>query len=776
MLIASTLGILIFIFAAPAVVKRYAEEAAVFEPRDLSVESSTPEGIRARIQGEFTLDSSRVVSRHVRVLGRFATWIAREVETGQSEVQVYLPEYGDLLIGIASLPSIKVSIRDGHVNRLDFLADLSVGDVGGIRSVANDWLGGRIEHLRLRGTTTTHLKSGLLSLGMQTLSDILTFEEKDFPALPEINITKAIAYDDNSSSQAAAVAVEVSITALFDSPFTFTIPPLGFDVLVPNCLPGDPYILVAAARTGEVEVRPRSPTSVDSYGIIRKIPNELITACPGQKSSPLDILVKNYINGLRTTIYIRGADAPSPDTPAWIVELLKSVMVPLPFTGHALVNLVKNFSMSDVNLSLPDPMAEPGTPEAQPKISALVKALIKLPEQMNFKLDVPRVRAMADVFYHDKKLGFLDLYQWLPANTTLVEDSDSLPALSVGFHMQDAPLQVTDENTLTEVIQTLILGKKAVRLRVVAAVDAEVSNRLGTFTLRKVPAEGSLSVKVPYGGSIDQLNPKIESLEIGPTTESSVLVKATMNFTNPTPYSAIVPMADLVLLYNGTAVGHVVARDVSLIPGLNTGIHVDLVWNPLAFSGANGVDVGRKMVSRYISGFNTTVNVRSYWGTIPALPKLGQAMSKLELEIPIPKVPTPDDGKDPDEGDDEGRSRFIQDATLHLWSSTAEFTLYSPLPDTAIFVTSIDASAFYEKKEPIGTIDYNVPIKVPPGISRTPQLPVNLDLSGVGYDAVRRALGRSLKMDAEAKVGVRIRQYKDIITYHGTGISANVRI
>lgn len=41
-------------------------------------------------------------------------------------------------------------------------------------------------------------------------------------------------------------------------------------------------------------------------------------------------------------------------------------------------------------------------------------------------------------------------------------------------------------------------------------------------------------------------------------------------------------------------------------------------------------------------------------------------MSKLELEIPIPKVPTPDDGKDPDEGDDEGRSRFIQDATVLL--------------------------------------------------------------------------------------------------------------
>ena len=157
-------------------VKNYVQEAAVFEPKDLSVESSTPDGIRVRIQGEFTLDSSRVTRAPVRGLGRFATWVAREVETGHSDVRVSLPEYGDALIGTASLPPIKVRIQDNHVSRLDFLADLAAGDVNGIRSVGMDWLDGRLEHLQLEGVTTTHIKSGLLSFGVQTISDTLTLE------------------------------------------------------------------------------------------------------------------------------------------------------------------------------------------------------------------------------------------------------------------------------------------------------------------------------------------------------------------------------------------------------------------------------------------------------------------------------------------------------------------------------------------------------------------------------------------------------------------------
>lgn len=67
-------------------------------------------------------------------------------------------------------------------------------------------------------------------------------------------------------------------------------------------------------------------------------------------------------------------------------------------------------------------------------------------------------------------------------------------------------------------------------------------------------------------------------------------------------------------------------------------------------------------------------------------------------------------------------------------------------------------------------------MKIPPGISQTPQIPLELDLTGVGYDAVKRALGKSLEIDAVAKVDVKVGRYTDVVNYFGKGISANVRV
>ena len=288
------------------------------------------------------------------------------------------------------------------------------------------------------------------------------------------------------------MGVDVCITAFFDFPLTFAVPPLGFEVLVPNCLPGEPYISVATARTGEIQLHPQSYTTAEANGIVKSLPDELVDACPGHKSSPLDTILLNYIHGEPTTIHVRGADAPSSNTPVWIVELLKSITIPLPVMGHSLGNLVKNFTLSDVHLSLPDPMAEPDTPEAQLKISALVETLVRVPEQMNFHVQVPRVRADADVFYHGRKLGFLNLHKWRHSNSTLLDEDH---ALDVAFRMKDVPVQVTDEDTLADAISDMLFGKKSVQLTIVAAVDAHVSTRLGKLVLRKIPAEGSFDVK-----------------------------------------------------------------------------------------------------------------------------------------------------------------------------------------------------------------------------------------------------------------------------------------
>ena len=319
---------------------------------------------------------------------------------------------------------------------------------------------------------------------------------QDLPTIPQYNITKLNFHEVELPGIQKAMAADVSLTLTNEYPVAFTIPPLGFDILVSNCLPDQPYILLADATTTETTVEPRSDVRLDVSGIVRNLPETLTTICPNTHSSPLDSLLGSYIHGEETTIFVRGSNAPSPDTPDWIAEITKSIIIPVPFPGHTFDKLIREFSLTNVHFGLPNPLAEPDTPEAQASISAVVKAMIGLPDEMNFPIDVSRVRADADVFYKKKKLGFLDLKKWQTANSTKVEAHDDEKAgLAVEAIIKDAPLEITDENVFTEVVRALIFGGKGIVLGIKANVDVETETALGKFVIRDVPAEGKVFVK-----------------------------------------------------------------------------------------------------------------------------------------------------------------------------------------------------------------------------------------------------------------------------------------
>ena len=112
---------------------------------------------------------------------------------------------------------------------------------------------------------------------------------------------------------------------------------------------------------------------------------------------------------------------------------------------------------------------------------------------------------------------------------------------------------------------------------------------------------------------------------------------------------------------------------------------------------------------------------------------------------------------------------------MHLISSTAAFTLSSPLSSTTLFLTSVNATAFHESK-PAGRIVYDLPFVVPPGVSQTPRLPVDWSLGSVGYDAIKQALGGSVTLSAVADVGVRLGRWEERVWYRGGNIGAGVRL
>ncbi|KAK0705014.1 hypothetical protein B0H67DRAFT_592961 [Lasiosphaeris hirsuta] len=764
------LTVIVVAFFVPAAVEEYAKEALVLEPTNLSLESITTDGVRARIQANFRLDGQRVKNEHVRRVGRATTWLVRKLGIEETRINVYLPEYDNILLGTADVPPLTVTIVDGENTAVDFVADLIPGDAEGIRTIANDWLTGRLDVLLLRGTADIQVKAGFIPLGTHSVSELLTFEANKLPQLPAYNITK-ISFEEEPvpGRDQTAMAAEVSITAPNDFPVSVDVPELGFEVLVPGCSPYDPYILVAAAVTRPVAVRPHSDVVVNAHGVVKELPDLLTRVCPNSDSSPLDLFFKKYIGGEAATVFVRGQRKPVSNTPDWLADILSSITVPVPFPGRSFDNLIRSFSLTDVHFTLPDPFVEPDDPDADPKVSGTIVVLAAIPAEMNFSLNVTDVRANADVFYHKKKLGELDLTQWQKANSTqIAAGKDQEAILKIQSRIEDAPLNVTDGDVLTDVIQAMLFGDKEIILAIKALVDVRVQTVLGQLVIKDVPAEGKIPLKPLSKDVFGSLEPQVGNIEVIDTTMGSISLKATVNITNPTPYTATVPWISIHVLSNGTLVGEARAENLDIKAGNNTNVTVSATWHP-SLGGKKGIKIGRHLLSQYVSGYNTSITVKTHRGSIPSQPIIGEALSKLNITIAAPRLNLPG-------GDGDDRSHFIRDATFHIFSSTATFTLVSPLQHETIYIEHINATALYNHTEEVGRIEYDLPFAAPPGSSQTPKLPVDWSLDSVGYERLRQAIGGQLKLDAKAFVGIRLGMWTETLWYDGKGIGASVRL
>ena len=316
------------------------------------------------------------------------------------------------------------------------------------------------------------------------------------PVIPKYEITKLNFHEVKLPGSQKAMAADMALEVQNPYPISLTVPPIAFEIMVPNCAPDQPYILLANATTGIIKAKPKEVVEANVRGTVRNLPDVLTTICPNSKTSPLDAILANYISGADSTIFVRGAREPLSDTPAWISKLIRDIVVPFPVPGHSFDGLIRKFSLDKVHFSLPDPTAEPDTPEGKPRISAIVVATANLPKEMNFPIDVSRVRAAAEVYYKGKKLGDLDLEKWQEANATHIDAHDDVQAgLKVQSIVKDAPLEVTDDDVFTEVVQRIIFSGKGLLLDIRAKVDIETKTALGKFVVRDIPAKGTVPIK-----------------------------------------------------------------------------------------------------------------------------------------------------------------------------------------------------------------------------------------------------------------------------------------
>lgn len=487
--------IMVFAFATPEIVEEYAQQAVVFDPTNLSIDSFTSSGVNARVRGQFRVDASRVQKKPVRDLGRAGSWLARAVESRPTKVEVYLPQYDNLLLGTAEVPGIVVSVRDGEVTPIDFITQVSPGDFNGIRQIANDWLEGRLGSLIVQGKADVGIKSGIFSFGTQSISHQLEFSGDSIPAIPKYKITKALVHEVKEDGK-KAMAADVAIKAYNNYPVTFHVPGMAFDILVPGCPGVGDLITLANATTKEFNVEPDHYVLAQAQGIVRELPEMLNRTCPGTDASPLDTLLKDYLHGSPATVFVRGSRSAHEGVPQWITDFLKDVVVPVSVPGRTFSGLIRNFTMEKTHFSLPNPIAEPGTPEANPRISAIIKVIANLPKEMNFPVSIERIKSNATVYYKGEELGILDLNHWQAANSSRIYPHDDIPSgIAVDAEIKDAPLNITNNDVFSEVVQAMLFGSKGLILDVKASVDVETRTALGTFVVRHIPAAGKVPIK-----------------------------------------------------------------------------------------------------------------------------------------------------------------------------------------------------------------------------------------------------------------------------------------
>ncbi|KAL2112059.1 hypothetical protein VUR80DRAFT_5485 [Thermomyces stellatus] len=272
---------------------------------------------------------------------------------------------------------------------------------------------------------------------------------------------------------------------------------------------------------------------------------------------------------------------------------------------------------------------------------------------------------------------------------------------------------------------------------------------------------------LPLDSALGKLHPRIGGVKVLRTTPTAIHIEALVNITNPTPYSASVPYFTAHVMKNRSVIGDVAVRNARITTGRVENLLISAVWEP-SLSGERGRKIGVDLVSEYLSGQNITLTVKAHEKSVPAAPVLGRVLFNFDFEVAAPRLNLPSDNPDDSE-------RFIRDATFHLFSSTAAFTLVSPFTRNTLLLEWVNATAFYNHTEPVGHIDYDEAFAVPPGASRTPRMPVKWSIGSIGYDAVRRALGGRLKLDARADVTIRIGAFRETIWYVGRGIGAAVR-
>ncbi|KAF9963790.1 hypothetical protein BGZ65_011603 [Modicella reniformis] len=487
-----------------------------------------------------------------------------------------------------------------------------------------------------------------------------------------------------------------------------------------------------------------------------------------EKKLLLGQFLSRFIQGDNSVIQVR-ALSKDPDMPLWLREAFKTIALEMLFPGSPTKDFIRSLMMNELGIGFSDN-------DNSPLLDGRMSSVLQLPPNVTFPIKLLSMKPNAWLkLPRGDKMASLVIPNFQP--TTSRQDGTTL---EVDLVLDKTPLEVVPE-VLPDFFQFLnaTFNKDWVDLGIEGNASAVVETALGTFELGPIPFD-----VVTRQRGLDGLTsapPLLQEMDVVETTERSLTIKATLVLSNPSNISAALGDLRFLWSFDGRFIGLATVPNAIIQPGNNTVECIGIVDPSTDCTHRHdpkcdpelAKKATREFISKYISGDNTTMIDIVGYPDSTRIPLLRPIISSFLLSTRLPTI-------DQD---------FLISSTMFLFSRSIVLELQNPL-NTVISILYINGTASY-KGHPLGHIladfEHNIagpkPILIPAndhkndtsGYAKTPRMPVSFDLSSIGYEVLKKALGGSLDVDIVCHIKTKVGSMLMWVDFVKDGVNTRVR-
>lgn len=588
-----------------------------------------------------------------------------------------------------------------------------------------------------------------------------------------------------------SVDLNVVASTLRELPVKFKLNSFEWDVALSDC--EKQPIILGKWITDAVDLKPDLRAEINIHGDIEKIPDALLEEC-SDGLSPFNKFTNKLMgeNKLSVLLKARKSKLNEENLPSWLYNILSSTLysidVPVRTSELDYTHLLANYTMEGVSLTLPSDSSG-----LSAQIGANLSIDLLLPfKATNLQASISEVIANFTILEGISDILEIELerdnYIGLSNPENSLTGSLSVKAKDVNVEVL-SPLEVGKLlNELINDVELIIpqwnfdLELAVLKLPIVSTTirHLKVQHRSGNYTL------SSFSDSQRDEGLFDRLlrmmNVNIDQILYLRSNKTHVELLVDFKVTNPVNVLLSVPDDTISLdyLYNKSAIGTVMLKNVLIPAGVED-------YNMSASMSISCQDdtqriFAEEFVSKVISAAEgIKLGIKGHKMSSKKNPALGALLSQIELDdLKFPPIRF-ENGEDDelatildDDSPASRKSPFLIDATIHVLTSEIELTVFNPLSNAELVVEIEKCQASY-KGEALANIERSELMLIPPGIYKTPRIPIKV-AQGIGADILRRAMNGNLFVEVTAELGVRIDKFTIQLLYHGEGLTADVKL